>query len=348
MSLGKRLWGRSCGVLLGGLLAFSGVRPVQCEDTAILIGVDLTDSTAVRDLQYAGADAKLLQTTLVRGGFPESGIVCMTDQPKDGSLTPRLEHVRRELQARLAAMSESDRLIIFFGGHATAVDQEWVFVPADFDRESPVATGFRFSELREWLQGCRAKHQLLLLDCCRSPLEGDGEIAGANGADQPLFDVFAGLPTTVIAGCRPGQKCYEALDRQHGYLTLAVAEALQGRANRATEKDPGDDVVDTVELVSYVPHRVRELALSGAEPREQEAAVDDFDAPGSFALTRVVTDSGSADVVETDAGFRLLTTPVKLLLLASAIFGLWWFVRGFRRRIPVVRQTSGRERGKVG
>jgi len=348
MSLGTRFWERSGAVLLGGLLAFSGVRPVQSEDTAILIGVDLTDSTAVRDLQYAGADAKLLQTTLVRGGFPESGIVCMTDQPKDGSLTPRLEHVRRELQARLAAMSESDRLIIFFGGHATAVDQEWVFVPADFDRESPVATGFRFSELREWLQGCRAKHQLLLLGCCRSPLEGDGGAAGANGADQPLFDVFAGLPTTVIAGCRPGQKCYEALDRQHGYLTLAVAEALQGRANRATEKDPGDDVVDTVELVSYVPHRVRELALSGAEPREQEAAVDDFDAPGSFSITRVVPAAEQSEPVAKDSRFRFLTTPVKLLLCASGFLGLLWFVRGFGRRNPVVRNSGGRGRQIIG
>ena len=351
MSALKRLLQRTGRHLCGGILACSAVAVASAADTAILIGVNMNRSREDADLRYAVADAELMEQTLLRGGFPERGILRITDNPKDGAYFPLLEHIRRTLSERLQVMQAEDRLILYFSGHATVVDGQWLLVPYDFDRNDPLKTGLAFTELQDFLAKCPARHKLLLLDCCRSAL------VTAKGAEQevqkeeeqlPLVNTLQSTGTVVIAGCRPGRKSYEHSDRGHGYFTLGVAEALAGQADQPTGNQNSDGWVDTLELGSYVPRRVRELAA--ADNLVQEPVTVDFDAPDVFRVTQTTAAAiSTASVAGTSAGVAGNEKQsgnylvMKSLLLAATALSVVWFLRGLRRRPPTVRNV-GRQR----
>lgn len=359
MSAFERFLQRTGRHVCGGILACSAIAVSAAADTAILIGVNMNRSREDADLRFAVADAELMETTLLGGGFPEKGILRITDSPKDGAHFPLLENIRQTLRERLPVMQSEDRLILYFSGHATVVDGQWLLVPYDFDRRRPLETGLPFTELQDSLARCPARHKLLLLDCCRSAL------VTAKGADQevqkeeeqlPLANMLQSTGTVVIAGCRPGRKSYEHSDRGHGYFTLGVAEALAGQADQPTGQQSSDGWVDTLELGSYVPRRVRELAA--ADNLVQEPVTVDFDAPDVFRVTKtgagglramasnaITPASVSATTMDQSksgdqSGSYFLT---KSLFFAAAVLGVVWFFRGLARRPRTVRNV-GRER----
>lgn len=352
--------------LLTGLLLASQMSLSMADDQAIVIGVNRNQNPEDTDLKCAVADSELFERTLIAGGVPEKGILRIADNAADGAFVPMLRHIHREFRQRLAAMRESDRLIVFLSGHAAVVNGEWVFVPYDFDRRDPLNTGLKFSELRDYLLACPAKQKLVLLDCCRSPLKpaavGQKAVEPAveeQEAKLPLADVFQGTDAVVIAGCRPGLRSYEHRERGHGYFTLAVVEALRGQADQPAGNSEKDGWIDTLELGRYVPSRVRQLAaLDGLQ---QEPVVSDEQTV--FRLTKVVQPDSAAETEVAGAvaaGGHTAINPepfesrsqaagsglAKWLFLAAVPLSLWWLLRGLGRKPRTVR-TVGRSRQTV-
>lgn len=359
----KRWW---ASYFLTGFLLVTHVSLSMADDQTIVIGVNRNQNPEDSDLKCAVADSELIERTLIAGGVPEKSILRIADNAADGAYVPMLKHIHREFRQRLAAMSESDRLILFLSGHAIVVNGEWVFVPYDFDRSDPLNTGLKFSDLRDYLLACPAKQKLVLLDCCRSPLKPS---AVAEKSLEPaveeqearltLADVFRGTDAVVIAGCRPGLKSYEHRDRGHGYFTLAVVEALKGQADQPSGNAVKDGWIDTLELGRYVPSRVRELAaLDGLQ---QEPVVSDEQ--NVFKLTKAVESAAAAETetaAAAAAGSLGTATPqpfksespstgyqaTKWLFLAALPLSLWWLLRGLGRKPRTVRSV-GRSRQTV-
>jgi len=351
---------------LTGLLLVSRISLSMADDQTIVIGVNRNQNPEDADLKCAVADSELFERTLIAGGVAEKGILRIADNAADGAFVPMLRHIHREFRQRLPAMQESDRLILFLSGHAAVVNGEWVFVPYDFDRRDPLNTGLRFSDLRDYLLACPAKQQLVLLDCCRSPLKPSAvgqkalePVVEEQEAKLPLADVFEGTNAVVIAGCRPGLRSYEHRERGHGYFTLAVVEALRGQADQPAGNSEKDGWIDTLELGRYVPSRVRQLAaLDGLQ---QEPVVSDEQTV--FRLTKVVEPVSAAEMATatSEAPGRLSTKnpqpnepesqstgyqPAKWLFLAAVPLSLWWLLRGLGRKPRTVRSV-GRSRQTV-
>lgn len=117
MSWCGRILRRTAAYVLWGSVLLSVLPSGVAADLAIVIGANMNRDTRDKDLTYAVADAELIQQTLIEGGFPEQQIRVLSDNPKDGSLFPELEHIRRELRENLPLMKKEDRLILFFAGH---------------------------------------------------------------------------------------------------------------------------------------------------------------------------------------------------------------------------------------
>ncbi|MFM7055763.1 MAG: caspase domain-containing protein [Planctomycetota bacterium] len=356
---------------LTGLLLLWHASFSMADDRTIVIGVNRNQNPEDADLKCAVADSELFERTLIAGGVPEKSIVRIADNAADGANVPMLKHIHREFRQRLAGMRESDRLILFLSGHAVVVNGEWVFVPYDFDRNDPLNTGLKFSDLRDYLLACPARQKLVLLDCCRSPLKPSAvaekapePVVEEQEARLPLADVFRGTEAVVIAGCRPGLKSYEHHRLGHGYFTLAVVEALQGQADQPLGNAEKDGWIDTFELGRYVPSRVRELAaLDGflQEPvvsdeqtvfrltkaAESVAAAEMETGRTATGATAAVGGPGTAnpqpyDAQSQPAGYQL----AKWLFLAAGPLTLWWLLRGFGRKPRTVRSV-GRSRQTV-
>lgn len=385
MAVFRQVMRRRVGHFLTMLLLLSQLSISTADDQTIVIGVNRNQNPEDADLKCAVADSELFERTLIAGSFPEKGILRIADNATDGAFVPMLKHIHREFRQRLADMRESDRLILFLSGHAVVVNGEWVFVPYDFDSTDPLNTGFKFSDLRNYLLACPARQKLILLDCCRSPLKpsaagekalepaieqqreklpydraksGGGyfeeSIVEQQEAKLPLADVFQGTSAVVIAGCRPGLKSYEHNEQGHGFFTIAVVEALRGQADQPAGNSEKDGWIDTLELGRYVPSRVRELAaLHGLQ---QEPVVSDEQAV--FRLTKAVEPVSSADTAV--AGGFSTADPLSLetksqstgylvakwLFLGAVPLSILWFLRGLGRKPRTVR-SIGRSRQTV-
>lgn len=339
--------------LVARLVIFSCCLRGYADDIAIIIGVNRTESSEIDELSFAVADADLIEEKLKQGGFNRDGLIRISDNANDGARLPVIKNIRRELRDQLSQMQPDDRLIVFFSGHATIVNGEWYFVTQDFDKARPAETGLPFTELQQILAACPAKHRLLLLDCCRRELGKSAE-----PPDQAIaaatFNQFGS--TALIAGCRPGQKSWESQSLGHGYFTVAIAEALSGKANQETAGKTADAWVDSDELRNYVLNRVPELAST--ENYSQQPVVNDFYSTASFNLTKVSVDSTSLSPTsrssarqvpkgdEADAKTSLLNPTSAALLIISAVFFLIWLFKGLGRRPKVVRSV-GRDRQAV-
>jgi uncharacterized caspase-like protein len=352
-----RLLRRLAGYILCGCLALSGLPCCAGADLAIVIGVNRNQHRRDADLRWAVADSELIVKSLIEGGFPERDIVRIADNSQDGSEFPMLAHIQRELRERLPKMQKQDRLILFFSGHAAIVQGQWIFVPFDFDRDNALATSLNFSELRDLLAACPAERKLLLLDCCRSPLQlsksgepsksAGPEVAPALEAEEqklPLAEVFKDADAVVIAGCRPGLKSFESDALGHGFFAFGVAEALRGQANHPVGDAMQDAWVDTMELRTWIPTRVRQLALKYGY--DQEPVVSDELAPFQVTAVSATAESGlMTEAAENEHGegrFVLL----RWGLLLSIPLLVVWFLSGLRGRPRTVRNV-GRDRHVV-
>src|SRR5207253_5501888 len=117
-------------------------------------------------------------------------------------------------------------------------------------RATLARTTLTVAQLQEVLGSkLRAKRVFLFVDTCHS-----GSLPARPGSNDRL----AALRTVVLASSQGGESSFERPEWGHGAFTLALLEALRGKA------DPSSNVVRFSDLEAYVVRRVREL-LGGAQ-----------------------------------------------------------------------------------
>jgi uncharacterized caspase-like protein len=208
---------------------------------------------ATQQLRFAHRDALELDQlwrTQVGSLWPQVDGQVLTDEHATlGSIEAAFD--------RLAVTAKSgDVAMVALCGHAGCCGRrsEWGFLPFDFDDADAAGTSLTASQLRARLialarQGVTV---VLILDCCN---------AGAFGIDNSDFAVFA--------ACLPHEVSREHADWNNGLFTMALIEALQGKADF-----DGDGVVTLAEVDAYVSNRVAQVlreraALMGGRPELQ-------------------------------------------------------------------------------
>ncbi|HEX8072234.1 MAG TPA: caspase family protein [Pyrinomonadaceae bacterium] len=248
--------------------------PGKTKRFALVIGVDAYDDSQVVGLNGAASDARLLADSLVHdAGFPADQVVLLASdqaperQPTRGNILRRLSN--------LAAVVPKDGLLLFsFAGHGMERSGQAFLLPSDAQVSDDVTlleqTAINVIQIKDWIRKTGVGQVLLLLDACRND-----PAAGRAAADNKLsttytkafdFDVrnrevqaFATLYATEI-----GRRAYELKEQRHGYFTLALVEALRGKAANARGE------VTLSSLISYLQSTVpRRVLLDLGQGKEQ-------------------------------------------------------------------------------
>lgn len=233
--------------------------PASGKRYALIVGVDKYEDSSVTALTGAANDAKLLTETLIAyAGFPAENITLLSsDQPAERQ--PTRGNILRRLSNLKNVVPADGLLLISFAGHGIERNGRAFLLPSDAqingDMDLLEQTTVSVKDAHEQIKRTGVKQVLIFLDACRNDPQ-----AGRSAADNRLTDAyrqglafrnkevaaFATLYATAV-----GQRAYEYKEKQHGYFTYYLAEALKGGA---ADKKTG--AVTLGGLVKYLQERV--------------------------------------------------------------------------------------------
>ena len=218
---------------------------------AILIGVNkYEDEQGIGSLKYCAADMKLLAEVLTgpNGGFGRKNVLLMTADADNPLHRPTYSNMVTMIPRWLADVGPNDDVVVAFAGHGITEDGECYLLPNTAKRGALRLTSVSVPQVREWLEGCRAKRKVLILDACHS---GAGRAVNEM-ADEWKRELESGHGFLRLASCDTKQKSNEDPSLGHGVFTYYLAKALQGEADF-----DGDGRVGVGEAYRFVSREVR-------------------------------------------------------------------------------------------
>lgn len=231
-------------------------RPTKPDRLVILIGEQNYTDRNLSRLKYAGADAKLLQETLIkRYGVAPNRILLLADANR--------EEIQHSVVEWLRKTSNLTQVLVYFSGHAyTDTEGHICLAPSDLAWNDLAGTGLRLDWLVEQLEVCIAREKILLLDASHA---GSGpDLARQPSTAEMIESLKAANPPVVlksveaIASCNKEKAGQDWNEKQHGLFAYVLSEAFSGRA----DKDK-DLVIDARELFEYLKNGMTKPAVDG-------------------------------------------------------------------------------------
>lgn len=131
-------------------------------DVAIVIGVDKYQASGFDDLPACKNDAKVFKDVIesVRG-FEEILFI--------GNNEPALE-IKRKISDLVDSYKGRDvnELMFYFSGHGERVDDDFYYIPSDFNLTRKESTGLRNTEIDDWVKAISPKLYVKIVDACFS------------------------------------------------------------------------------------------------------------------------------------------------------------------------------------
>ncbi|WP_405658620.1 MULTISPECIES: Hsp70 family protein [unclassified Streptomyces] len=240
---------------------------------ALAVGCSHYEDDDIADLRFAHLDA-LRMGEVFRDSMdiPEEAVFVFADElPESG---PTRHNVIRTL-SRLAkhAAAPIDRLYFFFSGHGfhSTADGEDYLITREALTDALEDTSLNFAFLVRMLRATGARHVVLLLDACRTPVAGGKSLF----ATARKVDVERLCPPGMVSfcSCSPGTSSYESDRLESGLFTEALCSAFgdDGRCITVAHLDGY--------LTTHVPRLAREYDKPQQEPysRLEPAALVDLE-----------------------------------------------------------------------
>jgi hypothetical protein len=143
---------------------------------ALVITTSMYLDLRLRRLRSPVKDAEDLAVVLADpsiGGFEVSTLIDQTES-----------RIRREIAAFLAERGSDETVLVYLSCHGIQDARgRLLFAATDTDTRYPHATAVRASELLDELDECRARRQILILDCCFSGSFSDNKGGGRGELD---------------------------------------------------------------------------------------------------------------------------------------------------------------------
>jgi len=222
---------------------------------ALLIATSDYNDPALRQLRAPGRDASDLAEVL---GIPQIGgfIVQTLINARYGELLEAIEEF-------CADRRPDDQLLIYMSCHGVLDDRGRLYYAAtDTRRQRTAATAVAAAWLNERLEDCRARSQIVILDCCHSGAFAKGLKGQADLALEQRFKPH-GRGRIVLTASRGTEYSFEG-DQLSGegvrsVFTQAIVDGLRtGDADRDK-----DGLITVTDIYHYVYERVRAV-----EPRQ--------------------------------------------------------------------------------
>jgi hypothetical protein len=244
--------------------------PAQDSRLALIVAASEYSDRTFQQLRAPGRDADELAEVLrdpTIGGFEVSTL-----------LNARSDELLRGIAEFCADRGPTDLLLLYLSCHGVLDDRgRLYYVTVNTERRLLAATAVPAQWLNEQLEDCRARRQILLLDCCHSGAFAKG---GKGDTTLALGDRLGGRGRVVITASRGTEYSFEG-DRVLGegvasVFTSAVVEGLRtGDADRDR-----DGLITVADLYDYVYSRVK-----ATEPR-QTPALWTYGAEGDLLIAR--------------------------------------------------------------
>ena len=238
------------------------------ESHAVIVAIDeYPRSSGQRPLGFMERHAQLLSQQLARMGIPQENITELygpqaTKEAIEGALEPFWG---------VENSGETDRLIVYFGGHGTSLTRTGqdrdvgILLPYDYDPERPLKSGIWLEEMRSRsFDYSIAHHTLILIDACASGLALPGLMNSdtANGtprlsAKQRWQRIRADMEGRHRAMIVAGTEDEDVLWLNGGLFTKTLLEALGGQADKNQ-----DGLIRFDELVLHLRSVVFERAVA--------------------------------------------------------------------------------------
>jgi uncharacterized caspase-like protein len=271
-------------VLVVALAGTGQARAEQTKPNLVVLAIGVSkhqravpdDQRGLHNLKYAAKDARdLAEACKAQEGKRFSRVETMVLTDREATR----QNIEEALDRLARKVGRGDHVIVFVSGHG-GIDnlQHYFFVPYDYD-PARATTGVRWTAFRDTLARLPGT-RFLILDTCR---------AGGAGGDSLWSDPQAATTGLITyASSLAGESSLEAANHpefQNGYFTLALLEALQGKAD-----SDQDGVVTLAEIDAYVSNRVARLSGGKQNPAMQRPA----SIPSSLALARVSSKAAPA------------------------------------------------------
>lgn len=224
---------------------------------ALLVGIDRYNPLPA--LQFAGADARLLGTTLRE--TCNFSVSVITDQGAAFRNPLTNLELTRELTRFINLVAPEDSFLFFFAGHGT-VSQGSTYLlgnNAEVDPHLARTRGLRLEDVEAILADIRARQKIVICDCCRANADerpiGNGP--GRRGHVASEFNEVSRFEETarkikkrgehvvldssevgIVLACGFGEYSYECPKLKQGVFTDAFAKALRQPAIA-----PGGEIV---------------------------------------------------------------------------------------------------------
>jgi uncharacterized caspase-like protein len=222
-----------------------------------VVAIGIADYPAPMKLRYAAKDARVLSQTFRNKGrdvFGRVEVKLLTD----GEATPQA--ITESVAWLGSMMTPRDVGILSFSGHGTRDPRgRFYLVPVDVDEKAPERTCVSGDVLKRALANMPGR-LITILDACHSGAAAPSPGAARTGKEARADDLVRDLVTDdygVVVMCSSLGREYslEGPEAGHGFFTLGLVEALNGRAdfNR-------DRLIHLHELDFYARVRVRQLS----------------------------------------------------------------------------------------
>lgn len=233
---------------------------------ALLVGIDQYESNEITPLKGAVNDALALRDVLTdHADFLPENVFCLisTDQAN----LPTLRNIVIKLGYIVSRMKPSDMFLLFFSGHGISQGENSYLLPYRADMTDQLLlskSGLSTKEMmKNYLDKIKSGKILLILDSCRKKLK-----VGRGNEDNIMTDEFARAVSLVtrananddvelratIYACKKGESAYEDTGKRRGFLSIALEEALKGKAD-----ENGDNKITLGEVEFYLGEKVPDL-----------------------------------------------------------------------------------------
>ena len=241
---------------------------------ALLVATSVYSDPELRELRAPGRDAaefaEVLRDSRV-GGFDVQVLV----DAASGEVQERIEDFCEDRHP-------SDQLLIYLSCHGVLDSHgRLYYAAANTWRQRLAATAIASAWLNERLDDCRARSQILVLDCCHSGAFARGAKGDTELALKQRFEPH-GRGRVVLTASRGTEYSFEG-DQVSGdgvpsVFTHAIVNGLRtGDADRDK-----DGLISVADLYQYLYHKVR-----AAEPR-QTPELWTYGAEGSLLVARSI------------------------------------------------------------
>ena len=205
-------------------------------------------------LDYSKSDALAIALALSRSsGELYSDVIAyqLLDQDATG------EAIRKAFTIVEKVPSE-DVLMVYLAGHGVTVDNEWYFLPYEYDSSTfdnllTVEVGISSAELQDALVKTGAGRVIVAIDSCYS---GAAVQNIRNFAERKaLRDLGRAVGVHVLAATRADQVAYEFPVLRQGLLTYTILQGLAGPADAS-----GDGLVSAAEMIAFTKDMLPRIA----------------------------------------------------------------------------------------